>query len=358
VSKTMRLIEGVHRHPEMTVRPVSIKDWQQHFQPDPATSLEALLIKLGPFKPDRDAFLFDNGFRITDEQVEQIRQRYRLVIDFVLGASPLQFARDVLDSLGVDIPIIGHVGLPDIVKDAVLGDIRSELISLLAGGIFDLTSTPFGRCGGMAFAGYDFYLLGWNAQDPSFGTTPPQTGVLGDYIFSRLLDSLDSNAGTFLEWFTNLHLMPQVSTVANAALVTAVGSLLSGPIGAAFAALLGSGVHVFDLGGPKSLLNSSKDEWSRIKSTLDLQTACPVGCLFEDSASVFSDHQILAIGYHDSTSMLTVWDNNQGPHERELFFDFTGGELQVSNFLNDRPLKGIFLEAYSPHQPPASLHLP
>jgi len=134
--------------------------------------------------------------------------------------------------------------------------------------------------------------------------------------------------------------------------------LLSGPIGAAFAALFGSDVPVFDLGGPKSLLNSSKDEWSRIKSTLDAQAACPVGCVFEDSTSVFNDHQILAIGYDDGMSKLTIWDNNEGPFQRDLTLDFTGDELQVSNFLNNRPLKGIFLEAYSPHQPPDSLHLP
>jgi hypothetical protein len=290
--------------------------------------------------------------------VEQIRQRYRLAIDSAIGASPLQFVRDVLNSLSVDIPLLGTVGLPDVVKDAVIGDVRTELIGLLTGLIFDSISPTFGRCGGMAFSGYDFYLLGWTVDD-RLGTTPPATGVLGDYIFSRLLDSLDLNAGTFLEWFANLHLMPKVSAVANATLGSAVASL-GGPIGAAFGALLGSHVHVFDLGGPKSLLKASKHEWSRIKSTLDVQAACPVGCVFQDSAHPFHDHQILAVDYDDGTGKLTVWDNNEGPRQRDLLLDFTGDGLELKQggkFLNNRPLKGFFLEAYSPRQPPDSLRL-
>src|SRR5262245_19247169 len=113
----------------------------------------------------------------------------------------------------------------------------------------------------MVFSAYDFYLLDWPV-DERLGTTPASTGVLGDYIFGRLLDSFDLNLGTFLEWFTNLHLMPKLSPVADIALGTAVGSL-AGPIGAAFGAYLATHEHVFDLGGPKSLLKASKSEWPR-----------------------------------------------------------------------------------------------
>jgi hypothetical protein len=50
MAKTMSFKAGVKRHPEITVRPVSARDWQQRFQSNPPTSLEALLIKLGPFQ--------------------------------------------------------------------------------------------------------------------------------------------------------------------------------------------------------------------------------------------------------------------------------------------------------------------
>jgi len=357
MAKTMSVKEGVLRHPEITFRPVSTRDWQQRFQPDPLASLEALLIKLGPFKPDRDAFKFDNGFTITSEQVEMIRQRYALRLDEAFGRSPLTWVRDVLDSLKVHIPLLGTVGLPGWIVDAVIGDVRAELFRL-AGAIFDSWNRDFGRCGGMAFSGYDFYLLGWTI-DASV-TTPPQTGVLGDYIFDRLLDSLELNAATFLEWFANLHWMPHASTVANATLGSLVGGL-GGPIGVAFGALLGSHVHVFNLGGPKSLLKPSKEAWTRLKITLNREAAWPVGLLFEESSTPIHDHQVLALSYVDNgndTGILTVWDNREGPHPRDLYLDFTGNELIVKNDYGHKEIKGIIREEYSPRRPPDSLHLP
>jgi len=326
---------------------------------------------LGPFKPPRDAFRFDNNFTLTDEQVDQIRQHYRLFVDLALGASPLELVRDALSELGVN--IFGYrVGLPDVVVDAVLGNVLVVLVELLVDAVLAIGKEighPLGdgRCGGMAFSGYDFYLLDWTV-DEDLGTTPPNTGVLGDYIFSRLLDSLDSNALKFLEWFAILHLLPlaRVSTVGNAALVAAI-ALLGGPIGEAFAALI-TVVNVFgDLGGPKSLLKKSKEEWPKIKKQLDGQAACPVGVLFAGSTTPFGDHQILAVNYEDDASgtALIVWDNRDGPFQRRLEIDFTGDELNVQpDSIPGGPdwsggdIKGIFLEQYSPQQPPESLHLP
>jgi hypothetical protein len=371
MAKTMSFKAGVKRHPEITVRPVSARDWQQRFQSNPPTSLEALLIKLGPFQagqpnaipnpiPNRDAFEFDNYvFSFTGERVEQIRQRYLLATDMVLGGRPLQLVRDVLNRLSVDIPLIGRVGLPKFIKDAVVGDVVSELTRLL-GLILDWREPQFGECGGMAFSGYDFYLLGWTV-DGRLGTTAPSTDVLDDYIFDRLLDSLELNARTFLEWFIILHRWQELATVANATLGSLVGSV-GGPIGAAFGALLGTHVHVFNgVGDRKTLLELSRAEWPRIKSTLDTQAACPVGCIFSDSDWPINDHQVLAVGYEDpgtGTATLNIWDNYDGPSQRDVLLDFTGDELKVSYWRHDRPLKGIFLEAYFPRQPPDSLHLP
>jgi hypothetical protein len=365
--RTRSMKAAMKRHPELTARPVSCRDLLLQFQPVPSDSLKELLIKMGPFVASTDAFRFDNNhFTITDEEVEQIRQRYRLAIDFVLGASPLQFVRDVLHRLRVDVPIIGNVGLPDFIIDAVIGDVRTELASLLTGLIFDMLKPGFGRCGGMAFSAYDFYLLGWTV-DERLGTNPlPSTGVLGDYIFSRLLDSLDLNVGTFLEWFTNLHLMPKLSDVANVALLAAVSSW-GGPIGAAFGAFLCTQVHVFDLGGPKALLKSSKDEWPRIMSMLDGQAAWPVGLLFGGSDAPWNDHQLLALSYVDNgdgTAKLTVWDNRDTPNplafSRDLTLDFTHDDdgLRVHGSGFQENIRGLFLEEYSPRQPPDSLRLP
>jgi hypothetical protein len=375
MAKTMNFKEGVQRHPEITVRPVSTRDWQLRFQPNPPTSLKALLIKLGPFIPNRDAFRFDNEFTFTDEQVDQVLQRFQSLIDSAVDATPLQEVRNILNSLTVSIPILGTFGLPDSVINFVIGAVRRELVRLLIGPILDHVSPTFGRCGGMAFSGYDFYLLGWTVDD-RLGTTPPATGVLGDYIFNRLLDSLELNVGTFLEWFTKLHLLPKVSTVANVALEVAVGSFLGGRIGAAFLELLGAQVHVFDdLGGPKSFLQPSKDEWSQIKSRLDGQAAWPVGLLFGDSDFPWDDHQVLGLSYDDpggGMATLTVWDNRDiayvsgslpSSFPRDLYLDFTGDELKVQPVPSSKgawqggDIKGIFREEYSPLQPPDSLRL-
>jgi hypothetical protein len=372
--------DGVQRHPELPAPPVSTRFWQQRFQPYPPTSLEALLVRLGPFIPPRDAFQFSNQFAFTDDQIEQIRGHYRPYIDLALGATPLGFVRDALSKLSIHIPWVGNVGLPDFVIDYVLGNVLQALIELLADVILNLyTPKNTGRCGGMAFSGYDFYLLDWPV-DSRLGTTPPATGPLGDYIFSRLLDSLDLNALKFLEWFADLHLLPkaEVSSVAQAALVAAVATL-GGPIGEAFAALIAV-VNVFgDLGGPRKLLSLSKDEWPRIKNQLDGQAAWPIGLLFRGSATPFEDHQILALDYEDDANgtALIVWDNRDGPYQRRLQIDFTGNELTVQiqpdpivlsdgskifwgggNEPDGGNIKGIFLENYSPQRPPDSSHFP
>jgi hypothetical protein len=368
MARPLSFTAGVQRHPEIPAPPVSTRFWQQRFQPYPPGSLEALLIRLGPFIPSQDAFQFQNDFSFTDDQVKQIQQRLLPFINLALGAgsvSPLEEVREALNALSIHIPIIGNVGLPDIVIEAVLGNVLTALTELLTDVIFSVTQPSFGRCGGMAFSGYDFYLLDWPVV--GFGNTPPATGPLGDYIFSRLLDSLDQNAGKFLGWFATLHILPKgnVSSVANDALLAALATF-GGIIGEAFAALLVT-LNVFGgLGGPKTLLKWSKSEWPKIKNQLDGQAAWPIGLLFGDSATPFDDHQLLAVDYEDDANgtALMVWDNRDGGTQRTLHIDFSGDELSVTpdpdtngNAWQGGDIKGLFLENYSPHQPPDSLHL-
>jgi hypothetical protein len=365
---------AMQRHPELTDRPVSSRDLFLRFQPSPPESLRALLIRMGPFEPVTDAFRFDNenpSFVLSDQQVEQVRQRYRDQIDFVLGADPLQGLRDALKAFRVS-----GFGLPDFVIKDVIREVEIELITRLTGMIFDNWRPEFGMCGGMAFSAYDFYLLDWTV-DERLGTTVPLP-ALHDYIFSRLLDSLDGNVGEFLVWFTTLHILPDLSYVADAALGAAVGSL-GGPIGSILGAYLAAHAHIFHLGGRKALLDSTKDEWPRIKSALDAQAAWPIGLLFGDSSFPWKDHQVLALSYVDNgngTATLTVWDNRdtplpcQGrpdllcPFSRNLNLDFTGAELNVTldpadpdPGSSDFDIKGIFLEEYLPQQPPDTLRL-
>jgi hypothetical protein len=351
----MSLKAALQHHSEISDQSTSIRDLQDGFHPLPLESILALTIKMGPFVPERDAFHFVNSFSITEEQVAEIRRRYKLVSDAVIGVCVRQVTAR-LTSLSVDIPVLGNFGLPGFVVDAVVGDVTARLVGRLIDDLGAQIPGRFGRCGGMAFAGYDFYLLDWPV-DARLGTAPPETGALGNYIFERLLDSLDLNVATFVEWVVNLHVMPVISVAANAALGLAVGSI-GGPIGAAFGALLGSQIEVFNLGGAGVIFDRTKDEWIRIKAKLATEAAWPIGVIYGDSVVPTDQHQILAIGAienGDGTARLIVWDNNDGHCQRELLLDFRGDELQVSN--SKRPIKGIFLENYSSRQPPDTLRL-
>jgi hypothetical protein len=155
------------------------------FPHSPSSSVNALRIAMGPFKPESDAFHFHNSFPLTAENAAQLQQHYQPFSDFVIGT----LMEIVTGSLsGETLNVLGaKIGLPNPVVSAVVGKVTNFLTGGLASKLIDaiIGSIPgtFGRCGGMAFAGYDFYLAGWPV-DERLGTTPPATGGLGDYIFN------------------------------------------------------------------------------------------------------------------------------------------------------------------------------
>ncbi|MFC0517775.1 hypothetical protein ACFFGT_26415 [Mucilaginibacter angelicae] len=344
-------------------KPCIINNLNQPFVQLPVRSLTDLRIKMGPFKASTDAFVFANSFQMTVENAAQIRERLQGAWSSVFD-SVLKPFKDALNDLSVDLDPVNigpldlgpsiTVGLPEAAIDFVLKEIAGKLV-------FDNivgSAGTFGRCGGMAFAGYDFYLSNW--QINSSIKTPPSTGVLGDYIFNRLLDSIGMNAMAWLDWSVTLHVLPIASVAGNVALGLAVGSL-EGPIGAAFGGLLGSQIGIFDFGGKKVILDRTKDEWGKIKNRLDNEAACPIGLLFSDSVSPLGDHQVLAIGYEDDgvAPTLTVWDNRDGNTTRLYKLNFGGDELNVDQipFNDDGGIKGFFLEDYAHIQPPIELKI-
>ncbi len=355
---------GLRRHSDINAKSVRMTDLFHRFRPQPPTSAKALLIRMGPFIPEVDAFRFKNSFPITEQNAKQIRDRFRPAIDVAVGAG-IQSVRSMLDTLSVSIPVTGTVSLPGVVIDAVIGEVSNRLAGSLIDKIIAAIPGTFGRCGGMAFSGYDFYLANWRVDD-RLGTTPPATGELGDYIFRRLLDSLDLNVEKFVDWVMTLHVMPVISKVANVTLGAAVGSL-GGPIGSAFGVLLGNEVNVFDIGGPAPILERTRSEWEKIKNKLDSEAAWPIGLIYGDSVNPIDQHQILAVGYSnnaDGTAKLIVWDNNDANKSGTMKLDFGGKELLITA-VPDLPspaclkhaIKGIFLEDYKPSQPPPELNL-
>jgi hypothetical protein len=72
------LKNALSRHREIAGPSAGFVGLQQHFQSVPPSSLKALLIKMGPFVPETDAFRFNNNFPITEENAIQLRQHYQV----------------------------------------------------------------------------------------------------------------------------------------------------------------------------------------------------------------------------------------------------------------------------------------
>jgi hypothetical protein len=356
--KTLKLSERLN-HRKIS-RPCDLRNLNMPFVPRPLNYLQELFLRMGPFNADTDGFAFKNSFVMTAENATQIRHRLGAVGDAVIGKIVQQFTAS-MSTISVDVPLSGTIGLPQFVFDAVIGKV---LGSLVIDNIIGSIPGTMGRCGGMAYAGYDFYLSNWEV-DQSI-TIPPSTGLLGDYIFDRLLDSIGTNASTWMDWFITLHLLGPISKSANIALGVAIGSI-GGPAGIAIGALLGNNINLFKFGGRKSIKERTIYEWQKIKTKLDAEAACPIGILFGDSITPLNDHQVLAIGYedrgHDNCELL-VWDNRDGNSTRRYIIHFGGEELNISQIdlrtgqrKNDGAIKGFFLESYSHMQPPNGLKL-
>jgi hypothetical protein len=346
---------ALDRHPELDVRPDPISGRALARRFDTGPSLSRLLRSMGPFIPATDAFRFENDFAISIEQAVDFAD---MLTDELVQEIVEQAVFPYTAQLrGIDLnplPFL-ETRLPDVVVDFVLGRLQRELAARL----IDLAASPigsdFGRCGGMAFAGYDCYLAGVPI-DPTV-TSPPAEGVLGDYIYDRLLDSLRLNIGTFTRWVVDLHLRGFLNEVAEQALAGAVGTVVFGPIGAAISAFLAATTDLFDFpSGKKVLLDRTEREWTRLKEILDEQVAWPVGLVYGDKPSLWDQHQVLAIGYSDDGAgrgTLEIWDNEDGNVRSELRIDLRGGELVTSGRRSN--VKGFFHEQYRSERPPAGI---
>lgn len=334
--------------------PRSARALGARFDHAPRNSVTALLRKAGPFDAGRDAYRFTNGnpsWPITEEDARVLREHYRRQIDrlFVIGIAMLRTALS-----GFTFSVAGaKTGLPVAAIDFVINKVSADLRNQLLDKVVSAFPGRYGRCGGMAFSGYDFFLAGL----PVSGfDVKPSSGDLRRYIWDRLLDSLELNAATFFEWVMALHILPVISKLASAALGAAAGGVIGGPVGAALGAFLSGKSDVLGVGGADDLLRKTREHWKELRGRLDREAAWPIGFVYGDHANPTDQHQVLAVGFTDrgdGTAILNIWDNNDGPHERILQLDFRGGELTARGL--DKSLKGIICEEYSSKLPPASL---
>jgi len=310
---------------------------------------------MGPFKSERDAFRFRNGdFQFTSEYAEQLSNWVRDSIESAAHIALLPFQKELDDFVWGLIKLV----IPEDVKEKVLDYVLDKILE----GLFEILLLPFtgeyGRCGGMAFAAYDFYQLDWPV-DRRLGILPPQEGVLGDYLTARLFDSLRDNVGKFLDSIVVLHIYPWLSKAATQVLL----GLLTGPIAAVVQAFIGESADFFKLGGPKEIGKRSAFQMRLLMDKLDYEAAWPIGLIYSDKRAPWDQHQVLAIGYtqiDEQSYNLTVWDNNDldnhyNSFDRVLTLRFDADRLRVDGYTNS-DVVGFFAEEYHPKIPPSQLH--
>ncbi len=356
----MKQLRDAFDHRGFVSVPHSTRELNGHFASTPHDSLTALLRKAGPFKAKRDGYVFTNsGWPITEEDAQILRQRYQGLVDAV-ALIGIHTIREALAALSFSVPLVGTEGLPGAAIDLVLNQVTAPLRNQLTDSLVSGIPGHYGRCGGMAFSALDFFLVGWPIS--SF-TIQPASGDLRQYIWNRLLDSLELNAATFLEWVMVLHILPTISQLASAALGAAVGTVIGGPLGAVVGGFLAGKDDVLGVGGAPALLGKTRDQWGQLRTALDREAAWPIGFIHGGTANPIDQHQVLATTYTDQgdgSPMLEIWDNNDGAASKDLTLHFQGDELVVDcttdPSLND--IKGIIFEQYTFNMPPTSLHLP
>jgi hypothetical protein len=349
--RTYSFHDSLARHPELTSRPVSVSALRNHFVPRRRSSCKSLLIKMGPFIRRTDDFQFPNDYPLSTPAAAHILSFFEAEIESVAEIATGNYS-SVLNALSIPDPIPGlpDISLPQEVIDTVINAVADPINAELGELISALYTGRSARCGGMAFAAYDYYQDGLQAAD--FGPTiPPEGSVLDQYILDRLNDSLELNAGKFLEWLMILYVLPNIDNLAMAALGAAVGDI-GGPVGAIIGAWLGSQVNIFDLGGAGKLKDMTARELNVLKVRLDEEAAWPIGLIFGDKKSSLDQHQLLATGYEtraDNRLTIPVWDNRDLA-VKGMALDLSGDELGETGVEN--VVKGVFVEEYTPKQPP------
>jgi len=328
-------------------------------------SMNALLRLTGPFKPARDAWQFPNaGAGLTLEDAAVLRGIYQGFVDDValIGVDTLRAA---LAALSFTVPGAGATGLPAAAIDLVVNQITGDIHNQLADAIIASVPGTYGRCGGFAFSALDFFLAGWPI-DPSI-VSYPSTGPIRDFIWTRLINSIQANGAAFLEDFMILKILPAISTTASAALGAIAGSVIGGPLGAVIGGVIAGKDDVLGLGGADKLLGKTKDSLASLSGFLATHPAWPVGFVYGSQGTITDEHQVLATGCHDNgngTAILNLWDNawtgDIRPSCQSIDLFLSGSEVVAASShqpdYND--IKGIICEQYAPVLPPASLQIP
>ena len=277
------------------------------------------------YRPETDGFAFKNTWQFDSTEtgvLEGLVTDAVGVIEVIL--SPFIWAAEgpvLAAELGV--PFIG----PWLVAKTIEAE-NNAIVNAIVGAI---TAKSYGLCGGMAFASLDYWLKSWvmprgtGPADQPQRTSPTGT-ALRNYIWTRLLQSVKDNVGTFLQWMAVLH---------------------------------------FE-GGPGAtwLRDQTLVELGKLKARINAGTPVTIG-LIGTTWNPLDNHQVLVYGYDDNpdgTTTLFIYDNNAPGVELTTRLDFSGATLAATESIDyasgDRgPLRGLFCTTYGAATPPSTVVL-
>jgi hypothetical protein len=183
-----------------------------------------------------------------------------------------------------------------------------------------------GLCGGMVFAALDY----WNARITPPATMPAPGTQLYRFIVRRLVQSwhVPSGVAKYYQWMG----LPDADT----------------PLRAGGQPMNVRGVW----------WRTVEQEWPAVRALMDDGQPAPLGLVTVSSLNPLllgDNHQALAYGYEltETQVSLAVYDPNSGPDDSvRIVFDPSGAGPFEHNLNIRWPLRGFFLTAYSPVDPP------
>ena len=269
------------------------------------------------YRPEVDGFAFTNSWTWEPTDIATITG----IVTDALGIVETALAPLIAV---VEAPVFAaELAVPFIGPWLVYKTIQAENNAIINGIVGALTVGTYGLCGGMAFSSLDYWHKGWVVPRGNGPNDQPQDGTplgtaLREYIWTRLLDSVKANIGTFLGWMAILH---------------------------------------FDPSGGSNLRDKTKAQLVTLRSIINSGTPVTVG-LIGTTWNPLDNHQILIYGFQDNpngTTTLFAYDNNFPGVETTITLDFSGTNLEAveSDASTARgPLRGLFCTTYTPSTPP------
>lgn len=163
--------------------PRTTRQLDARFQYTPRHSMIALPAQAGPFRatePYRDAFRFSNrgGWNMTEADAATLRARLQREVN-VVKLLTIEALRGALSAVTISVPVLAPFSLPGIVVSEVIRRITDPLTDKIVETILGVSPSNYGRCGGMAFAALDYFLVGRDVvQDASQPASGPRAPTL------------------------------------------------------------------------------------------------------------------------------------------------------------------------------------